>query len=348
MIWTDDLTLRLIELRSAPEEYTEVEIAAIMSEETATVISRNQVHGKIVGTNFESFVVDAPRTIYMPYYEKYEAIIRGKMLAPQKVMKIEGHVINDARDITTLKIGDFHIPFENDEYIQTACNRNRTADYIVIDEVMDCYSLSKFSKFENIPFEVEIDRTVRLYEYLSQTFPNAVIILLNTNHTDRVKKKMGELPQSLMFLMETDVNEVLTRPFPNIIPHPEWFIEINDAIYCHCERVSNAHLTRMGSVIRASTFFTDWGETLGLNDFRLIAQGHTHQVNVSYEQGGTCKVMETGCLCKPMDYPVEKAYGRPQVSGYGVVVQKDGHTVMNLTREYVLPMQPYEHTGDKR
>lgn len=340
--WDDRLTGRLIELATSPDKLTEKEIAKIMSNEFGIGLARNHVHGKLLSMDLDTLENNSPRPVYTPYFNKYLDIFTNKKEPPEKKFAIDGNVINDLSErLKILKIGDTHIPFENDKYIQLAVNRNLTSNYIVIDEIMDCYSMSKFPKKHNIPFEVEIDRTVRLYEYLSNSFSNSMIILLNTNHSDRVKKKYSDIPGSLRFLTNTNINEVLTRPFPNIIAHNEWFIEINDAIFCHCERISNAYLTRMGSAVKSFAFFTDWFEVLGLNPFNCIAQGHTHQVNVSYERGGGCKIMETGCMCRPMDYPVDKAYGRPQVSGYGVVVQEYGVTNVELTREYALPTQEY-------
>ena len=343
MIWDDALTRRLIELKTAPEKHTEAEIAGILSEERGVVVSRNQVHGKLMGggVNLESLESEKPIPLYLPYYTKYIEYFEDRKIAEPKVIDLEGVKYETDDPIKILKVGDFHIPFENQDFIQTAVNRNLTADVIVMDEVMDCYALSRFTKSENIPFEIELDRTVRLYEYLSEKFPNSVIILLNTNHSNRVSKKASDIHESLRFLVNSDINRVLSRPFPNIIPVDQWFVQINDAIFCHCERVSNAYLTRSGSVTKAFAFFTDWKYALGLNDFNIIAQGHTHQVNVSYERAGTCKIMETGCLCKPLSYPVEKAYGRPQVAGYGVVIQSGGKSDIENSREYVLPAQKY-------
>lgn len=338
MEWNSQLTRRLVELKSDPEEYTEVEIADKLSKENNFSISRNQVHGKLVGINLDTFESESPRPIYMPYYDKYQKTIENLKPAPKKQFEIFGRTIIDERDeIKILKLGDIHIPFEVDKYIQTAVNRNMTADYVIIDEVMDCYSISRFDKRDNIPFEVEVDRTVRFYEYISNTFPDSKIILLNTNHGGRVQKKISEIPASLFFLTETDINKTLAKPFPNIVSHPEWFIEINDCIGCHCEKVSSAYMTRLGSVTSAYNFFLQWEQVLGIVKPRVIMQGHTHQVGASYEMGGECKIMETGCLCEYLDYSVIKAYGRPSTPGYGTVVQRKGKSDMNLSREWTIP-----------
>ena len=54
MEWNSQLTRRLVELKSDPEEYTEVEIADKLSKENNFSISRNQVHGKLVGINLDT------------------------------------------------------------------------------------------------------------------------------------------------------------------------------------------------------------------------------------------------------------------------------------------------------
>jgi hypothetical protein len=87
-------------------------------------------------------------------------------------------------------------------------------------------------------------------------------------------------------------------------------------------------------------FLNEWKETLGLENFRFVVQAHTHMLGSTY-RGGSFKIIEAGCLCRVPDYAVQGFYSKPQTNGYVVVIQKNGKTDFNLTREYCFDTQRY-------
>jgi hypothetical protein len=272
----------------------------------------------------------------MPYFSKYEAIIKGDSVP--KVFEFEGPYVEFLKDrLKILHLGDPHIPFQIDDQIQTAVNRNKTADLVVTVEVADCYSISRFNKNMSVPLEFEIDHILRYFEFLNETFPLAIV--LAGNHQKRIAKElMKKLNPSLLFLMDGDLMSKLAKPFGKVVVCNTPILQINDAIFTHAEAFSRVDLK---AGINVYQMIQEWKDVLSLRDYRCIIQSHTHMLGSTY-RGGHCKIMESGCLCYIPDYAVEGFYSKPQTNGYIVVIQKEGVTDMNLTREYTFGSPAYK------
>jgi hypothetical protein len=330
--WDIQKTRRLTELSTDPEKYSGSRIASIMSEEFGEVFSRDAVHNKITRLELRT-LVDKPITNPMPYYDKYKDIITGELEAPEKILKIgkdDAYLENKKSRLKILHLGDLHIPFDLGELVQTAVNRNLTADIVVTSEIMDCYALSRFIKEDNVPLETEIDNTVRYFEYLSETFP--IIIAIEGNHGRRISKEICKnTPTSIRFLTESNMLRVLARPFKNIIVVDKPYFQINDTVFVHAEMFSKIDLKAAVSVY---SFLQEWKETLKLRPFRLILEAHTHMMGATY-RAGNVKIMETGCLCGTQKYAIDKFYSKPHTCGYVTIIQNNGVSDFNLSREFV-------------
>ena len=336
--WTTEKINRLTELVTSPEKFSESTIAEVLSKEFTDTFTRDAVHNKILRLNLRSLVTK-PVTNIMPYYTKYQHLIEGDD-ALVKTLQLDDarpYVINIAKPkLKILYLGDPHIPFQVDEQIQEAVNRNKTANIVITNEILDCYSISRFNKKYNVPLEHEIDQAIRYLEYLSETFP--LVLVFSGNHESRVRKEFqSSLNPALLFLAKCDIMEALTKPFENVVYVKTPFLQLNDAIFTHAEFFSRVDLKAVSSVYG---FAREWQESLGLNDFRLVVQSHTHMLGSTY-RGGSFKLMESGCLCNVPDYAVSGFYSKPQNNGYVVVTQFDGVTDFNLTREFVFPTQKY-------
>jgi len=229
-----------------------------------------------------------------------------------------------------LHLCDLQIPFENEEALQKAIDSHITADFVVMSEVLDCYSLSSFQKKQNIPFEIEIEKTLRLFEYLNETFP--VTLILKSNHDDRVGRKLTKrVPTSLLFMIDGHILETLSRPFENIYFVDDWFVQIGDAIFCHADTSS---VVDMKTGYNLLLYFYEWRKTLKIIDFSVIVQGHTHYLGTLHRPG--MKIFEGGCLCGELDWHRDRYHKKPWSLGYVVVVQENGKSVLNLCREYQL------------
>jgi hypothetical protein len=329
---------RLTELVSAPEEYPVSIISKILSEENGISFSEDSVRNKIKRLNLTK-LEKKPITDIMPYYSKYRDIIEEKEPAPKKNFKLDANdsyveLLGKERKI--LYMGDLHIPFQVDWQIQTAVNRNVKADLAVCAEISDLYSLSRFQKTLSIPLEIEIDNIIRFYEYMSEHFDKIVII--KGNHANRIDRNMlAGIDPALYFLINTNMLEALARPFPAILITDSWYVQVNDAIFAHGEKFSKLD---MKAGVNVYAFLREWQDGLGLKPFKVIVQGHIHGLGAAY-RGSSFKILEGGTLCSVPDYAVEKMYDRPQTNGYVTVVQRDGESIFDLTREFVFPSEKY-------
>lgn len=337
--WTPEKYNRLTELISAEEGYSEYKIADILTDEFNEIISRDAVRHAIIRVNTLN-IENKPIPDYMPYYSKYKDAIINKSVEKIFIPDNNLSLTMLKERLKILHLGDPHVPFQDDWQIQTAINRNKSADIALVTEIMDCYSVSRFNKNMSIPLEVEIDGSIRFLEIVSESFP--LVFLMSGNHDRRIRKDVvRSLRPELQFLTDANILEYIARPFANVIVFDQPILQVNDAVFAHSETFSKVDL-KAGTNVR--NFLIEWKESLGLNDFRLVVQSHTHMLGSTY-RGGTTKIMESGCLCKVPDYALAGFYSKPQTNGYVVVNQQNGVTDFNATREYVFPTQRYVPTG---
>jgi hypothetical protein len=329
--WNSGITKRLIELVSCDEGPSQ--IAEILSEEYGISVSRDAIYAKTrLLRNEGAFtdLIDKPQNVLMPHYEKHRAAYESEEILEKTFEVPKNNVIQFSTKprLKILHLGDLHIPFEVEDQVQEAINMSATADICVASEISDFYSISRFNKNFSIPLEVEIDKIIRLYEFLSSKFP--YVFVIQANHDNRVGKQFTDLPPALALLIKTsNMLRYLARPFANIAVVDQWYIQINDTIFAHAEAFSSVDM-KVGVKVR--DWMRDWTEALDLQPFRCIVQGHVHQLGVTYRNG--TKIIESGCLCYQPDYSVERLYARPQVNGFVEVVQDHGRTNFELTREH--------------
>lgn len=342
--WNWEKTARLMELMSAPEGYSEAQIANMVSQEFGEHFSRDAVHNKLTRMRDTSLrtLLDRPITDMMPYYTKYKDVIESGGL--DKVIDVDRDQVYFEMLQERLKIlhlGDLHIPFQDDNQIQVAMNRNATADLVVTTEIVDCYSLSKFNRNLAIPFYVEVDNALRYFETLSEAFP--LTLVMAGNHEKRISKQfMRGVPNELLFLVKENLLRLLASPFPNIIVSERPILQVNDTVFTHAEYFSKIDLK---AAMNARQFLLEWGEVLDLRPHRVVVQSHTHMLGATY-RGGREKVFESGCMCKVPDYAVVGFYSKPQTNGYLTLVQHNGITDFNTSREFVFPTQRYIPNND--
>lgn len=334
--WTLEKIRRLTELVCDDAKYSEYRIAEILTDEFGFTVSRDAVHNTISRLNLRK-LLDKKITDIMPYFTKYAEIIKGTGVPKElDISTADSFVSIDSEKLKLLHISDLHIPFQVDEQVQEATNKHAGADVVVVNELLDCYSLSRFGKFINVPFEIEIDNGIRVIEYLSENFP--IVILFSGNHDKRIRRESFKgVPSSLLFLVEDDIISQLAKPFSNVYVIDAPFVQINDAVFIHAEMFSRIDLK---AGVNAYQYLREWQDVFKLPSFKVITQAHTHMVGATY-RAGEIKIMESGCLCRIPDYAVDKCYTKPQTNGYVVINQTDGVTDFNSSREFVFPSQPY-------
>ena len=128
----------------------------------------------------------------------------------------------------------------------------------------------------------------------------------------------------------------LTKQFSNItiarheVPGTthtvDWFTTIGDAWLGHPQKFSRVP----GNALRAlEDWLLDVESSLGLDRFRVIVLGHTHQLALIPWRSNSMLV-ECGCVCRTQGYQLSpRLGGRPQKKGYVWFEQVDGITDMN-------------------
>lgn len=268
-----------------------------------------------------------------PYYDKYKSEIRGDVTVEKDTAALEAFEKAETR--TILVLSDIHVPFTDETKLQKAIDLHRNASAVILTgDVMDMYGCSRWRKRQYIAHDLEIDNTVRLFEYISSIFP--LVFAFPGNHDKRPTKKIQDiLPDYLQYLVsDDDTLGMISKAFPNVFYTDDWYKQIGDAVFTHAERSSAVE--GRPAVLTADFFLSKgWAKRLKMGDLRLVVQGHTHQVSATYRED--LKMIETGCLAQVMEYTLDSsAVMRPPMNGAVIVTQNNGITDFNQTREYIL------------
>jgi hypothetical protein len=186
-----------------------------------------------------------------------------------------------------ISLNDWHVPFHDPLVIDVAikfCGYIQP-DIIVLHELHDCYDLSKFDKnplrIENL--QDEINEVKKYLWAIRKVCPKSRIILLNSNHLDRLRKYCWKEAKALASL---DVLKL-----ENLLELKEFKIEfMEDFTY-------EGFLFKHGNIVRQESSFTAKAEFLkeGVSG----CSGHTHRLGMYFKtlRGGSYVWIESGCLC---------------------------------------------------
>lgn len=269
-----------------------------------------------------------------------ESIKQTETIKPKKAKK-------KSKERTILIISDLHIPFHNEENLKKVINDNLNADTLVINgDFLDCYSVSKFSKTQNIPLKDEITQGKAIVSWLSEIYPE--VIINSGNHDDRPRKYFeSRIEADLMFMVKHDLlsliaadldNVTVSRDkyeFPNNMGETEvsHFTKIGDCLIAHFEDSSRVPFKVVHDRVQ---WIHQWQSLFGWGEIKLFLQGHTHQLGKAPINNNQLTIGETGCLCKVQGYTLKpSAKYRPSSNGYWVVYQTDGVTDINKSNYFV-------------
>lgn len=243
-----------------------------------------------------------------------------------------------------LVVPDLHAPFHEPEMFAEMLRAEKDADHcICIGDIGDAYALSRFVKYEHMPYRDEWAAVTLVMQELSTRFPKVTIIL--GNHDVRLERQIRErLTEDMVDAIKFITGGVLcpitalAKRYPNItIANHEtpaghtidWFATVGDAWLGHPEKYSRVP----GAALRfTEEWIADNEKALGLDRYRLIVMGHTHAASIIPWRADTLLV-ECGCLCKQQGYMTSaRIGGRPQRRGYVTFTQDDGVTDLNSVR----------------
>lgn len=255
-------------------------------------------------------------------------------------------------------ISDLHAPFHDTAALAHICTAEADADIcVVLGDLGDGYSLSRFIKYEHVSYEQELAAVTHLLERFSETWP--LVRLIEGNHDSaRLEKRLrDQLPQDFITAILAMTGGTLSplvalaRKLPNVevaghttaggrsVP---WLAQIGDCLFCHAEKFSKVP----GSALRGlEEWLTDMEVHLGLQPWRVVIQAHTHQL--SWMPWGADKLLvECGCVCTLPGYAVgARISGRPQRTGYVTLEQVDGVTNLDSVRVHWLDHRSVNHAA---
>lgn len=194
------------------------------------------------------------------------------------------------KKIKIITLCDAHVKHEDPRAIDASFQvcKKLQPDIIILHEWHDFYDLSKFDKNPNRStdenLQGEIDTVFKYFKRLRTLCPRSRIILLNSNHLERLRKYMWHQSPAVSPLRALEIQSLLRLKELNIE-----FME--NFVY---KKVMFKH----GDVVRKFAGYTAKGEfeKEGMSG----CSGHTHRLSTYYTRlrGGFYVWVESGCLCK--------------------------------------------------
>lgn len=240
--------------------------------------------------------------------------------------------------------GDFHIPFHDKAYVAELFRREKHADALVISgDLQDFYSVSRFTKYEDVPIERELAEVQLFLEQAAATWPEVIIIAGNHDH-QRFEKRLrehldAEMVKVVTFLAGGNLSPIalIAKQFPNVKiagadvgrHHLSWMTQIGDVIVSHAEKFS---VTPGAALRKVDEWLLDREQNLNLAPWKLLIQAHTHQLGW-FPFHADKLLIEGGCLCEHHGYQfTAKIGGRPQRRGWVSLEQVDGVTDISTVK----------------
>jgi hypothetical protein len=153
-----------------------------------------------------------------------------------------------------LVLSDVHAPF-HDKAVLADCiaeNRGKVDLCVVSGDLSDCYSVSRFIKYESVGFSQEWAEVQIVLEALSEAFPRVRVVI--GNHDARLEKQLlercsADIVEAVRWMTGGTLcpMSMLCKRYENVevVPHvtPEghrldWLTTIGDAIMLHAEKYS--------------------------------------------------------------------------------------------------------------
>lgn len=187
-----------------------------------------------------------------------------------------------------VSLTDFHVPFEDKVAIKLAFDFCEWLQprVIVLHEIHDFYAISRFDKDPDRKNDLqdEIDLANRYLKDLRRRCPNSRIILLKSNHTERLRKYLwGKAPE---------LNSLRCLKLEELFDLKEKAIEYKDHF------IFRGVLFKHGNIIRQYSSYTCKAEFE--KEGTSGCSGHSHRLGMYFttKRGGKYVWVESGCLCK--------------------------------------------------
>lgn len=183
---------------------------------------------------------------------------------------------------------DFHVPYEDSVVIDLMLDWCKLVqpEIIILHEIHDFYELSRFDKnpARKESLQKEIDEANDYIFKFRKVCPKSRIILLESNHLDRLRKYLWRKAPELDSLRCLQLDKLLELEKLNIELKP--FFMFKGVLFKH------------GDIVRKFSSYTAKGEfeREGVSG----ASGHSHRLGMYFHRvrGGAYVWVEGGCGCK--------------------------------------------------
>lgn len=241
---------------------------------------------------------------------------------------------------------DFHAPFHRPDAVAAMLEATKGYDQLIINgDLQDSYSVSRFTKYETVPWEREMAAVDTLLSAFAAQYPD--VLLVDGNHDrPRFEKALRSLlPLEMVHVIEylsggefSAIRALIKRKgYGNIRFAPikvgrhslAWCAQEGDLIVTHAEKYSRVP----GAALRGiEEWLSDQHDIIGLEPWSVLVQAHTHALGVFPWRSGKVLV-EQGCMCAVHGYQLDaKVAGRGQRLGYVTLEQVDGVTDLSTVR----------------
>ena len=312
-------------------------------------IPRPTLQSRVKAARVQRTVVDEDRPRALPFEEAWRMWRRAIGMAKDRYQTSSFFAKkHDKTRRKILVVPDLHAPFHEEQMFAAMLEREADADHVIcIGDVGDSYALSRFEKYERMPYREEWASVNLCIQEMASRFPSVEIVI--GNHDARLERQLRQrLTEDMVDAIHLITGGTLcpitaiARRYPNVTiaahqtpagKHIDWFTTCGDAWFGHPEKYSRVP----GSAIRAvEEWIADNESALGLEPFRLIVMGHTHAMSWIPWRAGKLLV-ECGTLAKNQGYMMSpRIGGRPQRRGYVTLEQVNGVTDLNSIRMHWL------------
>jgi hypothetical protein len=207
--------------------------------------------------------------------------IKKKGVSKMKVSKLRNK-------IKVVSLTDWHVPYEDPVVIQLEIDwcEAEQPEIIITHELHDFYELSKFDKdpARTHNLQDEIDKVNEYMAKLRKVCPKSRIILLNSNHLNRLKKYLWRVAPAL--------NSLRSLKIETLLELKKYNIEYKDVF------MFRGVLFKHGDLVRKFSSYTAKGEFE--KESVSGSSGHTHRLGAYFHtvRGGAHVWLESGCGCK--------------------------------------------------
>jgi len=248
-----------------------------------------------------------------------------------------------------LFFGDLHIPFQRDDALDIIdYHKDEIRALVLAGDIIDCFEISVYPQIFHLPITEELVALHKFVKQVRDILPDdCKIIMFPGNHEDRMLRFIARMHQKeLMQFLNPRILEMIKDgfslykngdkqyypPIENIELINSWYININNEIIaCHPKNFSRVHGKNAKNAIE---HFISRGEI-----FSTVVVAHTHrQAEVGTYLGK--HGIESGCMCKHMDYAEGRTTYAPQDAGYVLVTFNQDNTInKNKSKIYNLDLE---------